>query len=163
MLKTGDKAPDFSLQDENDKTVCLKDYSGKWLVIYFYPKDNTSGCTTEACDFTEKYNEFTELDCDVIGVSPDSISSHEKFISKFNLGITLLSDPDKTMIKSYGAWGLKKNYGKEYEGLIRSTFIVSPDSIIAAIWKNVKVHQKRKDGVLKHVDVVKEKLEELRK
>ncbi|MCF8297492.1 MAG: thioredoxin-dependent thiol peroxidase [Saprospiraceae bacterium] len=163
MLEIGNKAPDFSLQNQSDETISLKDYSGKWLVVYFYPKDNTSGCTKEACDFTEKYNEFTELDCDVVGVSPDSVSSHQNFISKQSLGITLLSDPDKSMIKEYGAWGLKKNYGKEYEGLIRSTFIVSPTGKIAAIWKNVKVHQKRKDGILKHVDVVKEKLEELRK
>ena len=161
MIKAGTKAPNFSLKNQDDKEVSLKDNKGKWIVLYFYPKDNTSGCTKEACDFTESLKDYKKLSAVIMGVSPDSTESHRNFIEKQSLDITLLSDPDKKAHKAYGAWGMKKNYGKEYEGVIRSTFIISPEGKIAEAWSKVKVRVKRKDGETRHVDVVKERLKEL--
>jgi peroxiredoxin Q/BCP len=161
MVEIGDKAPDFSLFNQDDKKVSLKDFSGKWLVLYFYPKDDTPGCTTEACDFTDGLGDFSALDATVVGVSGDSTQSHREFIAKYNLAVPLLSDPEKSVHKTYGAWGLKKNYGKVYEGTIRSTFIISPDGLIAAKWNNVNVRAKRGDSEVKHADLVQEKLTEL--
>ncbi len=161
MLEIGINAPDFVLKDQDKNYVSLKNFKGKWIVLYFYPKDNTSGCTKEACDFTDQKIDYSNLNAEILGVSPDSVESHQKFIQKYNLGITLLSDTDKQVMKDYGAWGLKKNYGKEYEGVIRSTFLISPEQKIAAAWSNVRVRVKRKSGELKHVDIVKEKLAEL--
>ena len=161
MLNVGDKAPDFTLPDENGKMVSLSDYAGKWLVVYFYPKDDTPGCTKEACDFTDNINDFSGLDAEVVGISRDDADAHQKFIAKYNLNLTLLSDPDKSIHKAYGAWGKKINYGKEIVGVTRSTFIVSPKGKIAALWRKVNVRTKRKSGVIKHADKVKEKLAEL--
>jgi len=163
MVKIGAKAPDFCLQNQDDNDVSLRDFADKWVVLYFYPKDNTSGCTKEACDFTVSLKDFEKLDAVVLGVSPDSTLSHRNFIEKQNLGITLLSDPDKKVLKAYGAWGIKKNYGKEYEGVIRSTCIISPEKKISKIWSNVKVRTKRNNGEVRHVEVVKETLKELQK
>ena len=161
MLNIGDKAPKFTLPDENGKQVSLSDYAGKWLVVYFYPKDDTPGCTKEACDFTDNVNDFGDLNAEVVGISRDDADAHQKFIAKYNLNLTLLSDPDKSVHEVYGAWGIKINYGKEIEGVIRSTFIVSPEGEIAALWKKVSVRVKRKSGEVKHADKVKEKLEAL--
>ncbi len=170
MIKAGTKAPEFSLKNQDDKEVSLKDDKGKWRVLYFYPKDNTSGCTKEACDFTESLKDYKKLNAVIMGVSPDSTESHRNFIEKQSLDITLLSDPDKETHKAYGAWGMKKNYGKEYEGVIRSTFLISPEGKIAEAWSKVKVRVKRspdkgrrgqEDGETRHVDVVKERLKEL--
>jgi peroxiredoxin Q/BCP len=161
MITVGTKAPNFSLKNQDDKEVSLKDNKGKWIVLYFYPKDNTSGCTKEAGDFTESLKDYKKLNAVIMGVSPDSTESHRNFIEKQDLDITLLSDPDKETHKAYEAWGMKKNYGKEYEGVIRSTFIISPEGKIAEAWSKVKVRVKRKDGETRHVDVVKERLKEL--
>ena len=161
MLKVGDKAPNFTLPDENGKVVSLKDSAGKWLVVYFYPKDDTPGCTKEACDFTDNRNEFAGLNAEIVGISRDDADEHQKFIAKYELNITLLSDPDHAVHEAYGAWGTKINYGKEILGVIRSTFIISPDGEIAALWKKVSVRVKRKSGEVKHADKVKEKLTEL--
>jgi len=147
------KAPEFCLANQDETEICLRDLAGKWIILYFYPKDNTPGCTTEACDFTNELEEFEELDAVILGVSPDSPKKHRNFIEKKNLKITLLSDENKEVLKAYGAWGLKKMYGREYEGVIRSTFIISPDGEIVAEWKKVKVKG--------HVEKVKEKLKEL--
>ncbi len=163
MIKVGSKAPDFCLKNQDDKEVSLKGNKGKWIVLYFYPKDNTSGCAKEACDFTELLKDYNKLNAVIFGISPDSAESHRRFIEKQVLGITLLSDPDKKAHKAYGAWGMKKNYGKEYEGVIRSTFIISPEGKIVETWNKVKVRVKRKDGETHHVDVVKERLKELQK
>ncbi len=163
MLEIGMNAPDFVLNDQDNNDVSLKNLKGKWIVLYFYPKDNTSGCIKEACDFTDQKIDYSNLNAVILGVSPDSVESHQRFIQKHNLGITLLSDADKKVMKIYGAWGLKKNYGKEYEGVIRSTFLISPEQKIAAAWNKVKVRVKRKSGEVKHVDIVKEKLTELMK
>ena len=161
MLKTGDDAPDFELEDHEGNSVSLGRFKGKWLVLYFYPKDNTPGCTKEACDFTEIRPEYDKMDAVIMGISPDKPASHEKFIKKHNLDILLLSDPEKEIMKAYGAWGKKKNYGREYEGVIRSTFIISPDRKIAASWKNVRVRTKRKGQEIRHAEIVKKKLEDL--
>ena len=154
-------AYDFKLKNQDGKEVSLKYYAGKWLVIYFYPKDSTPGCTNEACDFTDGLADFQNLGCHVIGISADSIESHKKFINKYNLKIELLSDPDRSVIKAYGAWGEKVMYGKKTEGVIRSTFLISPEGKIAEKWSGVKVREKKASGEVKHSDVVKQKLSEL--
>ncbi len=152
-LTEGVKAPEFCLKDENERKHCLKDFAGKWVVLYFYPKDNTSGCTKEAIGFTEKKAEFEKLGAEIIGISPDSPQSHGKFIEKHNLEILLLSDPEHEVLKKYGVWQKKKMYGKEYMGVVRSTFLIDPERKIAAIWRKVKVKG--------HVDGVLEKLRSL--
>ena len=154
MLNVGDKAPDFSLPDQNEKAVSLSGLKSKWVVLYFYPKDNTSGCTTEACDFTARYEEFSGLDAEILGVSPDSTKSHRNFIQKQNLGITLLSDPDHKVLESYGAWQKKSMYGREYMGVVRSTFLIDPEGRLPHIWPKVKVKG--------HVEEVQKKLAELK-
>ena len=133
------EAPDFCLPDANGEEHCLKDFRGKWIVLYFYPKDNTSGCTREAKEFTEMKKEFEKLNAVIIGISKDSPKSHAKFIEKHNLGILLLSDEKHEIIEKYGAWGKKKMYGREYFGTVRSTFIIDPEGRIRMGWKNVKV------------------------
>ncbi len=165
MLEIGTKAPDFCLPNQDEVEICLRDLRGKWIVLYFYPKDNTPGCTTEACDFTEKLPEFEGADAVVLGVSADSPKVHRNFIEKHGLKITLLSDPSHEMMEDYGVWRLKKNYGREYMGIVRSTYIIDPEGKIAAVWDNVKVRQKRSRKGEKyeivHVEEVKKKLEEL--
>ena len=153
QLKIGNKAPSFSLPDSKGNKVSIKDYSGKWLVLYFYPKDNTSGCTTEAIDFTSSLPEFNKLNCHVAGISPDSCKSHQKFILKHNLMVTLLSDEEKTVLEKYGVWKLKKMYGREYYGVSRTTFLIDTSGKIVHIWENVKVKN--------HIDEVMNKLKEL--
>ena len=139
QLKIGNKAPDFKLPDASGEIVSLKDYKDKWLVLYFYPKDNTSGCTTEAVDFTGSLPEFKKLNAAVVGVSPDTCRSHQKFITKHDLAVTLLSDEEKTVLEKYGVWQLKKMYGKDYFGVVRTTFIIDPVGKIKHIWNSVKV------------------------
>ena len=148
----GQPAPDFSTPDQNNNLVNLVDLNN-WIVLYFYPKDNTPGCTTEAQDFTELSSEFTTAGAKIIGVSPDSTTSHCKFIDKHNLSITLLTDPEHQLIEAYGAWRLKKFMGKEYMGVARSTFLISPDKIIAYAWPNVKTKG--------HAEAVLKKIQEL--
>jgi len=133
-------APDFCLADAYGNTHCLKDYIKKgWVVLYFYPKANTSGCTKEAIGFTELKEEFEKLGATIIGVSPDKPEKIKKFIDDHNLKILLLSDTEKEVLKAYGAWGKKKNYGREYEGVIRSTFIINPEGKVVKSWRNVRV------------------------
>jgi thioredoxin-dependent peroxiredoxin len=148
----GQAAPDFSTLDQNNNLVNLADLN-QWIVLYFYPKDNTPGCTTEAQDFTELSSEFITVGANIIGVSPDSAASHCKFIDKHNLSITLLTDPEHQLIEAYGAWRLKKFMGKEYMGVARSTFLISPDKTIAYIWPNVKTKG--------HAEAVFKKIQEL--
>lgn len=154
MLKVGDKVPDFCLPNQDEEEICLRDIKGKWIVLYFYPKDNTPGCTTEACEFTEAEPDFSKLDAIILGVSPDSPKKHRNFIEKKELGITLLSDEDKEVCNLFGVWQLKKMCGREYMGVVRSTFIINPDGYIDASWEKVRVKG--------HVEAVKAKLEELR-
>ena len=153
MLEVGVKAPEFCLPTQDETEICLRDLSGKWIVLYFYPKDNTPGCTTEACEFTEALPSFESLDAVILGVSPDSPKKHRNFIEKKDLKITLLADEEKEVCHLYGVWQLKKNYGKEYMGVVRSTFLINPKGEIAALWTKVRVKG--------HVEAVKEKLQEL--
>jgi len=134
----GQPARDFSLPDQSNGQVSLSDFSGQWLILYFYPKDDTPGCTTEAKDFNDLVSEFNTLGAKIVGVSPDSTKSHGKFINKHNLEITLLSDPEHQLIEAYAAWRLKKFMGKEYIGVARSTFLISPEKTIVYTWPNVK-------------------------
>ena len=138
-LKVGKDAPKFNLPDKDNKEVSLNDFKGKYVILYFYPKDNTPACTTEAIGFTGILPALQKLEAVVIGISPDSPESHTKFIEKKNLKIILLSDIDKKVIIEYGKWGLKKFRGKEYMGVIRSTFLIDPDGKIAHIWPKVSV------------------------
>jgi peroxiredoxin Q/BCP len=138
MLTLGAKAPAFTLPDQDGKQVSLQDLRGRWVVLYFYPKDDTPGCTVEACEFTAALPAFRGLDAVVYGCSADGASAHQKFIAKHKLGIGLLTDADKKLMKAYGAYGKKLMYGKEVEGVIRSTVLIAPDGVIAQHWPKVK-------------------------
>jgi peroxiredoxin Q/BCP len=153
LLKEGDNAPTFCLPNELVEDICLKDFKGKWVVVYFYPKDMTPGCTTEACDFSENFNAFKDMNAEIIGISPDAPKRHTKFREKYDLQHILLSDVDHVVLEKYGVWQLKKLYGKEYMGVVRSTFLIDPEGKIAKVWEKVKV----KD----HVEDVKGSLNDL--
>ena len=153
MVEVGQKAPEFCLPNQDDVEICLRDLKGKWVVLYFYPKDNTPGCTTEAREFTEALPDFSDLDAVILGVSGDSTKKHRNFIEKKSLGITLQSDESTEMMQEWGVWQLKKNYGREYMGVVRSTFIIDPEGVVQASWEKVRVKG--------HVEAVKEKLKEL--
>lgn len=136
-LNEGMKAPDFTGTDQQGNRVSLGDLKGKKVILYFYPKDNTSGCTAEACNLRDNYKELTGKGFEVIGVSADSEKSHQNFIAKYGLPFNLISDTDKSVLKAYGAWGLKKNYGREYFGIIRKTFIIDEEGIIVKKFNKV--------------------------
>lgn len=138
-LKTGNKAPAFSLEAGSGKKVSLKDFAGKNVVLYFYPKDNTSGCTAEACAFRDLHQDFKKAKTVVLGVSKDSLASHEKFIDKFELPFILLSDPECRVCEKYGVWKEKSMYGRKYMGIERSTFLIDKNGKLAKIWYKVKV------------------------
>ncbi|WP_421850737.1 thioredoxin-dependent thiol peroxidase [Oricola sp.] len=135
----GSNAPDFSLPDDRGSMTALSDYKGQIVVLYFYPKDDTSGCTREAIDFTELLSEFKAIDAVVIGVSPDSVSKHEKFKDKHDLGVTLIADEERQAIEAYGVWVEKNMYGKKYMGVERATFLINREGKLAQIWRKVKV------------------------
>ncbi len=138
MLKQGDKAPDFTLTDANGKTVSLSDFLGKKVVLYFYPKDNTPGCTRQACAFAGHYGEFQRRNVEVVGISKDSVASHVRFAEKHDLPFVLLSDPDRTAIERYGVWQEKKLYGKVSFGVVRTTFVIDEQGVIEKILPKVK-------------------------
>lgn len=154
VLTTGQKAPAFSLKNQDDQTVKLADLSGGWVVLYFYPKDDTPGCTIEACDFTDGLKDFEKLEATVLGCSPDSTERHRKFIAKYKLKVTLLSDPDHKVLERYGAWGEKNLYGKISMGVLRSTVIIDPAGKVAYHWPKVSAKG--------HAVQVRDKLKELR-
>ena len=137
-LEVGDKAPEFTAKDQDGKTISLSDFKGKKLILYFYPKDNTPGCTAEACNLNDNYSELTDKGFEVVGVSPDSIESHQKFIAKYNLSFHLIADPDKEVINKYGVWGEKNMYGKKSMGLLRTTFVIDEEGKIQHIFKKVQ-------------------------
>ena len=139
MPNVGDDAPDLALPDEHDTIHHLADRRGSWTVVYFYPADDTSGCTTEACGFRDLHAEIGGLDAEIWGISPDGSGSHAAFRAKYGLPFTLLSDVDHAVAERYGAWGEKNNYGRTYFGIIRSSFLVGPDGRVAAVWAKVKV------------------------
>jgi peroxiredoxin Q/BCP len=138
MLQEGTLAPDFELNSDGDETVRVSDYRGKKVVLYFYPKDDTPGCTTEACNFRDDYSEILAAGAIVLGVSPDSVKSHDKFKTKFSLPFPLLSDPDHEVAETYGAWGLKKMFGREYMGIIRSTYVIDEEGSILKVFPRVR-------------------------
>ncbi len=154
MVSIGKPAPAFQLPDQDGKTVSLRDLVGRWVILYFYPRDDTPGCTVEACEFTAANSEFRGLDAEVFGCSADSGNAHQKFIAKHSLGIRLLTDADKKVMKAYGAYGKKVLYGKETIGVIRSTVLIAPDGTVAHHWAKVKAAG--------HADHVRAKLVELR-
>ena len=138
MLEVGTKAPEFTLPDKDGKPVSLTDFAGKKVVLYFYPKDNTPGCTRQACGFAGAYEEFKKIDVVVIGVSKDSAASHQKFVEKHGLPFILLSDPELTAIQAYGVWQEKKLYGKVSMGVVRSTFVINENGMIEKVMPKVK-------------------------
>ena len=138
VLSEGIKAPDFNLTDSEGNQHQLSDYQGQTIVVYFYPKDDTPGCTKEACSFRDTYQDFKDAGVEVIGISPDTEKSHKKFANKYDLPFTLLSDPDHKVSEVYGVWGLKKYMGREYEGIYRTTFIIGPAGEIKRVFENVK-------------------------
>lgn len=137
-LEKGDIAPDFKGIDQDGGSIQLSDFKGSKLILYFYPKDNTPGCIAEACDLRDNYKMWLTKGYKILGISPDSQQSHQKFIAKYNLPFPLIADEDKTIIKAYGAWGLKKLYGREYEGLLRTTFVIDEKGIIEEVFTKVK-------------------------
>ena len=153
MLNVGDKAPSFELGDHEGKQHKLDDYRGGWLVVYFYPKDDTPGCTKEACGFRDSLADFADLDAAVLGVSADDASAHQEFAKKYELNFPLLVDPDKSMLEAYGAWGEKTRFGKTHLGVNRITYVIDPDGNVAKVWSAVKA-----DG---HADEVRTALAEL--
>ncbi|WP_126425366.1 thioredoxin-dependent thiol peroxidase [Brevibacillus marinus] len=139
MVEVGQPAPDFTLSANNGQTISLHQYRGKNVVLYFYPKDMTPGCTTEACDFRDYHPKFSQLNTVVLGISPDTVASHDKFAAKYELPFPLLADPDHEVAEAYGVWVLKNMYGKEYMGIERSTFLIDKEGNIAQVWRKVKV------------------------
>jgi peroxiredoxin Q/BCP len=152
-MKAGSPAPAFALPDQDGRTVSLADLKGRWVVLYFYPRDDTPGCTVEACEFTAALPAFTKLDAAVYGCSADAAAAHQKFIAKYKLGIGLLTDADRSVMTKYGAWGMKVMYGKHVEGVIRSTVVIDPAGRVAHHWAKVKAAG--------HAEAVRQKLAEL--
>ena len=138
MLEVGIKAPDFTLPDQNGNRHSLSDYRGKEVILYFYPKDNTPGCTKQACGFAERYPQFIEKGAVVLGISKDSVASHKKFEEKYGLPFTILSDPELVAIQAYDVWQEKKNYGKTYMGVVRTTYLIDEEGKIAKAFDKVK-------------------------
>ncbi|WP_088043512.1 thioredoxin-dependent thiol peroxidase [Bacillus sp. EAC] len=138
-VEIGMKAPEFTLPANNGEEISLADYKGKKIVLYFYPKDMTPGCTTEACDFRDSYEKFSNSDTVILGISPDPIKKHQKFIEKYELPFLLLSDESTDVAKLYDVWKLKNNFGKEYMGIERTTFLIDENGIIEKVWQKVRV------------------------
>ncbi len=137
-MEAGAKAPEFELESDSGKTIRLSELRGRKVVLYFYPKDDTPGCTTEACELRDRFPEIEEKNATVLGVSPDGVKSHQRFKAKHELPFTLLSDPDHAVADAYGAWGEKKRFGKTYEGILRSTFVIDEDGVIEKVFAQVK-------------------------
>ncbi|MGP4042574.1 thioredoxin-dependent thiol peroxidase [Gracilibacillus sp. D59] len=153
-VEVGQAVQDFELTNNKGETVKLSDYKGKNVVLYFYPKDDTPGCTTEACDFRDNYESFQDLDAVILGVSPDSEDSHKKFIDKHELPFELLVDEDKEVAEQFGVWQLKNKFGKEYMGIVRSTFIIDKEGVLQKEFRNVQV----KGHVEKALNYIREEL-----
>ena len=154
-LEIGDKAPSFTLPQTADKDVSLSDYKGRYIVLYFYPKDNTPGCTKQACGFRDDLPQFDKLDATVIGISKDSLKKHHNFTDKHDLNFPILSDENGTVCEDYGVWVEKNLYGRKYMGIERTTFLIDPDGVIQDIWRKVKVNG--------HIDAVRTALEDKKK
>ncbi len=153
-VSIGELAPDFALEASNGETIKLSDFRGKNIVLYFYPKDMTPGCTTQACDFRDKHSQFADVDAVILGVSPDPLARHEKFIEKYDLPFILLADEENKAAEAFDVWKLKKNFGKEYMGIERSTFIIDKAGKLVKEWRKVKV----KGHVEEALEYIKENL-----
>ncbi|WP_217589732.1 thioredoxin-dependent thiol peroxidase [Lentibacillus saliphilus] len=151
-VEVGQEAPDFSLPNQHGDTIQLSDFKGKSVVLYFYPKDMTPGCTTQACDFRDAHSDFSDLNAIIIGVSADPVKRHQTFTEKHELPFMLLADEDHSVAETYGVWKLKKNFGKEYYGIERSTFIINPDGIVQKLYRKVRV----KDHVADALEFVRQ-------
>ena len=145
MIEEGKKAPDFKLKNQDGETISLKDLKGKNVVLYFYPKDNTSGCTKEACNFRDEFPKFKNVDAVILGVSPDSVASHKKFAEKYDLPFNLLSDEEKKVLEQYGVWQEKSMYGKKYMGVVRTTVVIDENGKVRKIFPKVKVDGHNKE------------------
>lgn len=151
-LSVGDKAPDFSGLNQNGEPVSLSGFKGKKLILYFYPKDNTPGCTAESCNLNDNYQMWLAKGYEVVGVSPDNVSSHKKFADKFQFGFNLLADTEKEILQAFGVWGEKSMYGKSYMGVIRTTFVINEDGIIVEIFERVDT-KNHTDQIIKALDI----------
>ncbi len=150
-VEPGDEAPDFTLPDANGQEWRLSDHRGQTVVLYFYPRDDTPGCTDQACDVRDHWSEFASLNVEVVGISPDDSASHAAFAARHELPHTLLADTERTVLQRYGAWGKKSMYGREYEGVIRSSVVIGPDGVVAAVFDKIKP----KDQSRKALEAVK--------
>ena len=151
-LSKGDKAPEFHGLNQNNETISLETFKGKKLILYFYPKDNTPGCTTESCNLNDNYQAWLAKGYEVVGVSPDSVTSHKKFADKFQLGFNLIADTEKEILQAYGVWGEKSMYGKKYMGVMRTTFVISESGIIEDIFEKVDT-KNHTDQIIKALDI----------
>ncbi len=151
-LSKGDKAPEFHGLNQNNENVSLETFKGKKLIIYFYPKDNTPGCTAESCNLNDNYQAWLAKGYEVVGVSPDSVASHKKFADKFHFGFNLIADTEKEMLQAYGVWGEKSMYGKKYMGVMRTTFVIDESGIIVDIFEKVDT-KNHTDQIIKALDI----------
>lgn len=151
-LSKGDKAPEFHGLNQNNENVSLETFKGKKLIIYFYPKDNTPGCTAESCNMNDNYQAWLAKGYEVVGVSPDSVASHKKFSDKFQFGFSLIADTDKEMLQAYGVWGEKSMYGKKYMGVMRTTFVIDESGIIVDVFEKVDT-KNHTDQIIKALDI----------
>ena len=151
-LSKGDKAPEFHGLNQNNENVSLETFKGKKLILYFYPKDNTPGCTAESCNLNDNYEAWLAKGYEVVGVSPDSVASHKKFADKFKFGFNLIADTEKEMLQAYGVWGEKSMYGKKYMGVLRTTFIIDENGIIEEIFEKVDTAN-HTDQIIKALDI----------
>ena len=154
MILENAKAPDFELLNHEGEKISLSDFKGKPVVLYFYPKDNTPGCTTEACNFRDDYEEYRKQNIEIIGVSPDSEKSHTRFTSKHSLPFLLLADEDHKVCEMYGVWGKKKMFGKEYFGVLRTTFLIDKDGNIVKVFKGVKPVKHSKEVIAAFIELL---------
>jgi len=141
LLAKGDQAPEFKGLNQNGDTISLGDFKGKKVILYFYPKDNTPGCTAESCNLSDNYDYWLNQGYEVIGVSPDSVASHKKFADKYGFKFNLIADAEHEILEAYGAWGLKKLYGKEYMGVLRTTYVIDENGVIAEVFEKVKTKE----------------------
>jgi peroxiredoxin Q/BCP len=152
VLSKGDKAPDFKGVNQNGETISLADFSGKKLILYFYPKDNTPGCTAESCNLNDNYQLWIDKGYEVVGVSPDSVASHKKFADKFGLKFNLIADTEKEILQAYGAWGEKSLYGKKYMGVLRTTYVISEQGFIEEVFEKVRTSD-HSNQIIKALDI----------
>ena len=151
-LSKGDKAPEFKGLNQKGEQISLKGFKGKKLILYFYPKDNTPGCTAESCNLNDNYQMWLSKGYEIVGISPDSVASHQKFADKFQFGFNLVADPETKILQSYGVWGEKNMYGKKYMGVLRTTFVINEDGIIKEIFDKVET-KNHSDQIIKALDI----------